>query len=161
MPDLPSISSGLDQLKQDIVQLKRGKQRGHYRPHKLVMLLAVIDLAERGLLKENKIFLSDPLLRTFENIFLLVKRKDDLCQPGPPFFHLRSSGFWFHKVRPGREESYSKLTTTGGGLQMIDQYIEYAYLRDDVYTLIQDPASRRELRLLVSRLLNATEDSDG
>lgn len=158
---MSSVKSGLGYITQEIVGLKRGKRRGHSRPHKLVMLLAVIDLAERGLLKENKIFLSDPLLRTFENIFLLVKRKDDLCQPGPPFFHLRSSGFWFHRVRSGREEGYSKLTTTGGGLQMIDQYIEYACLRDDVYTLIQDPASRRELRLLMSRLLNATEDSDG
>lgn len=125
------------------------------------MLLAVIDLVDRGILKENRIFLSDPLLRTFENIFLLVKRKDGLCQPGPPFFHLRSSGFWFHKVRPGREEGYLKLTTTGGGLQIIDHYIEYAYVRDDIYELIQDPASRRELRLLISRLLNATEENDG
>ena len=160
MSDLPSVSSSLDQLKQEIIQLRRGKRRGHYRPHKLVMLLAVIDLADRGILEENRILLSDPLLRTFENIFLLVKRKDDLCQPGPPFFHLRSSGFWFHKVRPGREEGYSKLTTTGGGLQIIDHYIEYAYLRDDVYQLIQDPASRRELRLLISRLLNATEENN-
>jgi predicted restriction endonuclease len=161
MLDLPFMNSGLDQLKQEIVQLKRGKRQGHYRPHKLVMLLAVIDLAERGLLEENKIFLSDVLLLTFENIFLLVKKKDDMCQPGPPFFHLRSSGFWFHKVRPGCEGGYSTLTTTGGGLHIIDRYIEYAYLRDDVYTLVQDPTSRRELRLLMSRLLNATEDNDG
>lgn len=158
---MSSVKSGLGYITQEIVGLKRGKRRGHSRPHKLVMLLAVIDLAERGLLKENKIFLSDPLLRTFEDIFRLVRKKDDLCQPGPPFFHLRTSGFWFHKVRPEREQEYLRLTTTGGGLQIIDQHIEYAYLRDDVYAFIQDPVARRELRLLVTRLLNATEDSDG
>ena len=158
---MSSVKSGLGHITQEIVGLKRGKRRGHSRPHKLVMLLAVIDLAARGLLKENKIFLSDPLLRTFEDIFRLVRKKDDLCQPGPPFFHLRTSGFWFHKVRPEREQEYLRLTTTGGGLQIIDQHIEYAYLRDDVYAFIQDPVARRELRLLVTRLLNATEDSDG
>lgn len=158
---MSSVKSGLGYITQEIVGLKRGKRRGHSRPHKLVMLLAVIELAERGLLKENKIFLSDPLLRTFEDIFLLVRKRDDLCQPGPPFFHLRTSGFWFHKVRPEREQEYLSLTTTGGGLQIIDQHIEYAYLRDDVYAFIQDPVARRELRLLVTKLLNATEDSDG
>lgn len=158
---MSSVKSGLGYITQEIVGLKRGKRREHSRPHKLVMLLAVIDLAERGLLKENKIFLSDPLLRTFKDIFRLVRKKDDLCQPGPPFFHLRTSGFWFHKVRPEREQEYLRLTTTGGGLQIIDQHIEYAYLRDDVYAFIQDPVARRELRLLVTRLLNATEDSDG
>jgi len=119
------------------------------------MLLAVIELADRGLLPENKIYLSDPLLRIFENIFLLVKKKDDLCQPGPPFFHLRTSGFWYHKVRPERQKDYDKLTTTGGGLQMIEEYIEYAYLRQDVYELLQEPTTRRELRLFIASLLNA------
>jgi predicted restriction endonuclease len=78
-----------------------------------------------------------------------------LCQPGPPFFHLRTSGFWYHKVRPERQKDYDKLTTTGGGLQMIEEYIEYAYLRQDVYELLQEPTTRRELRLFIASLLNA------
>ena len=157
MSDLSSIDSLLDKVKQDIRQLRRGKQAGHYRPHKLVMLLAVIELAERGLLPSNRINLTPTLLGIFEGIFLLVGKSDDLCQPGPPFFHLRTSGFWFHKVRPGREKAYSELTTTGGGLQTIEDLIEYAYLRDDVYRLVIDPTSRRELRLLISGMLNAPE----
>lgn len=155
MPNLPSINQSFEQFKQQIATLKRGKRGEHYRPHKLVMLLTVIELAERGLLPENKIYLSAPLIQIFENIFLLVKRKDDLCQPGPPFFHLRTSGFWHHKVRPERQKDYDKLTTTGGGLQMIEEHIEYAYLSPDVYELIQDPTIRRELRLFISELLNA------
>jgi predicted restriction endonuclease len=155
MSNLPSINPSLERLKVEITEMKRGKRGDHYRPHKIVMLLAVIELADRGLLPENKIYLSDPLLRIFENIFLLVKKKDDLCQPGPPFFHLRTSGFWYHKVRPERQKDYDKLTTTGGGLQMIEEYIEYAYLRQDVYELLQEPTTRRELRLFIASLLNA------
>lgn len=150
----------LDKFKQEVTELKRGKRGTHYRPHKLVMLLAVIELVERGLLPENKIYLRDPLLGIFENIFVLVKKEDDLCQPGPPFFHLRTSGFWFHKVRPERESEYARLSTTGGGLSLIDQYVEYAYLRDDVYDLFMQSASRRELRLHISELLNASKGDE-
>lgn len=157
MSDLPSVNSALEKLKQELEDLKRGKQGNHYRPHKLVMLLSVIELADRGLLPENKIYLSPHLLSIFENLFVLVKRKNDLCQPGPPFFHLRTSGFWFHKIRPERAEYYSKLTTTGGGLQLVEQNIEYAYLRDDVYGLVMDSSSRKALRLIISELLNTSD----
>lgn len=158
MSDLSSLNTPIERFKQEVIGLRRGKLGKHYRPHKLVMLLSVIELAERGLLPENKIYLAEPLFSIFEGIFLLVKKKDDLCQPGPPFFHLRTSGFWFHKVRPEREKAYSKLTTTGGGLQMIDEHIEYAYLRDDVYDLVTNSISRRDLRLFISELLNAPEE---
>ena len=155
MSDLPSLTPALESFKQEILELRRGKQGEHQRPHKLVMLLSMLELVDRGLLHENKIYLSAPLIDIFEKIFDLVKRKNDLCQPGPPFFHLRSSGFWFHKVRSGREKDYEKLTTTGGGLQMIEEHIEYAYLREDVFRLIQNPISRKELRIFLSGLLNA------
>ncbi|HPD41385.1 MAG TPA: hypothetical protein PLD43_07480 [Anaerolineae bacterium] len=159
MSDLPSVNSSIEKFKQEILEIKRSKQGKHSRPHKLVMLLAVIELADRGLLSENKIYFAEPLLNIFENIFLLVKRKDDLCQPGPPFFHLRTSGFWFHKVRPQYKEAYSKLATTGGGSKLIEQYIEYAYLREDVYKMITHPASRKDLRSFISGLLNAKEEN--
>lgn len=157
MSNLSSLNSDIDKFKQEILSLKRGKRGKHYRPHRLVMLLAVIELAERGLFTENKIYMKEPLLTIFGNIFVLVQREDDLCQPGPPFFHLRNSNFWFHKVRPEYELEYSKLSTTGGGLKLIEQYIEYAYLRDDVYKIISEPISRREMRLFISNLLNTPE----
>lgn len=155
MSHLPSIEQKIEGLKQEIRSIKRGKHAEHYRPHKLVMLLSVIEMMERGLITENKIYLSDKLVEIFESIFYLVKSEDDLCQPGPPFFHLRTSGFWFHKVRPEKLEDYSKLTTTGGGLRIIYEYIEYAYLRQDVYELLRDPKARRELRLFIAGLLNS------
>lgn len=147
----------IDRFKQEVADVKRGKRGAHYRPHKLVMLLAVIELAERGLLAENKIYLREPLLDIFEAIFALVKKKDDLCQPGPPFFHLRTSGFWFHRIRPGRESGYAGLTTSGGGLSLIEEYIEYAYLREDVYQVFVDSLSRKELRLYISGLVNVSK----
>lgn len=158
MSNLPPLIPTLEKFKQEIIKLKRGKQGGHQRPHKLVMLLSVLELVDRGLLHENKIYLSAPLINIFENTFVFVKRKNDLCQPGPPFFHLRSSGFWFHKIRTEREKDYAKLTTTGGGLQMIEEHIEYAYLREDIFSLIQNLAYRKELHVFISSLLNAPRE---
>jgi len=146
-------------MKEEIRALRRGSKGGYQRPHKLVLLLSVIELADRGLLQENKIYIKEPLITIFENYFNLVRKKDDWCQPGPPFFHLRSSGFWFHKIKPGREKYYAGLTTTGGGLQTIRNNIDYAYLRDDLFAAILNPSSRRELRCFITSLLNP--DFDG
>ncbi len=156
MSDLPSLA----QIKEEIKTLRRGSKGGYQRPHKLVLLLSVIELADRGLLRENKIYLEEPLITIFENYFNLVRKKDDWCQPGPPFFHLRSSGFWFHKIKPGREKHYATLTTTGGGLQIIRDNIDYAYLRDDFFAAILNPKSRRELRRFITSLLNPDFDGE-
>jgi hypothetical protein len=121
------------------------------------MLLAVIELFERGEITNNRIYFRDPLLSIFDSLFGLVQKKDDWCQPGPPFFHLRSSGFWFHQIRPGKEEGYLKLKTTGGGTQIIQDYIEYSYLRDDVYYALNQPDMREELRRHIVYLINPSE----
>jgi len=156
MSNLPS----LDAIKVEIQEMKRGSKGGYQRPHKLVMLLSVIELADRGLLTENKIYLEEPLLTVFENYFNLIRKKDDWCQPGIPFFHLRSSPFWFHKIKPGREKAYAALTTTGGGLRLVQENIDYAYLREDVFRAIQSADSRYELRTFITSLLNPDFDGD-
>jgi predicted restriction endonuclease len=157
MSDLPPVISPLEKFEQEILELKRGRERNHQRPHKLVMLLSVIELMDTGILTENRIYLSEPLITTFKRLFNSVKRKNDLCQVGPPFFHLRSSGFWFHKVRPQRQNEYGKLTTTGGGQKLIQKNIEYAYLRDDVFEILQNSEQRERIRLLISWLLDTSD----
>lgn len=156
MPDL----SPLDTFKSEVLEMRRGSRGGHLRPHKLVMLLSVIEMADRGCLDENKIFLQEPLLSIFETYFNLVRKKDDLCQPGPPFFHLRSARFWLHKVKPGRERRYASLISVGGGMGIIHENIDYAYLRDDVFELISNAEIRRHLRLFLTELLNPEFESE-
>lgn len=154
MQNLQSIEETLQKLKAEISEIKRGSRGGHQRPHKFVMLLAVIEMTERGLLAENKIYLQNPLIAIFESLFSLARRKDDLCQPGPPFFHLRSSGFWFHKVKPSKEDAYARLKSPGGGMQIILDHVEYAYLRDDWFQALSQPKVRKELRSYIADLLN-------
>lgn len=147
----------LDALKIELSSIRRGGRAGHKRPHKLIMLLAVIDLFEDNLLKDNCVYLDNNLTARFEQYFSQYKTEDDLCQPAPPFFHLRNSSFWHHKVLPGKEEEY-KRTSTGGGRKRVDQLIEYSYLSDQAYQVMTDPTSRQELRRHLQLLLEKPGD---
>lgn len=147
MPDLPSvICSALDRLESEIVSIRKGGSKKNPKPHKLILLLAVLDLAEVGLLPENKVYFDERLIALFEEHFRQFSINDDWCQPAPPYFHLRSAGFWHHKIRPGREQFYAKLTTSGGGKKRIVENIEYAYLSPYAFSVITDPLARNQLR---------------
>lgn len=107
------------------------------------MLLAVIDLAEDGLLRENRICFDEPLLSRFNKYFDKFALEGDWKQPGMPFFHLRSSEFWFHRAKVGRERFYMKLERVGGGTKRITENIEYAYLDDRAFIAINEPKARK------------------
>lgn len=160
MSDLPPLTTDqINKIKVDIMSIRRGRRAGYDRPHKLVLLLAVIDLVECELITENKIYPREPFLSKFNKIFRFVRKKDDWCQPGPPFFHLRTSGIWFHKIKTGREEIYSSLKTTGGGIQKVQEIIEYAYLRDDVFQAFSCQESRDELKEYIISILNKEKET--
>ena len=159
MPDLPLvIQEALHCVETQIYGMRRGGGEDHPKPHKLVMLLAVLDLAECGQLYENRIYFDEALLARFERYFHLMCRPDDWSQPAPPFFHLRTSGFWHHMIIPGRENAYASLTTSGGGKQRVVDNIEYAYFSDHAYLVVQNPLARQRLRESIISLLNAEAD---
>ncbi len=143
----------LDRLKHEIADIKRNRKHGRTRPHKLVMLLAVIDLADEGLLSDNCICFDDALISRFERNFARYSQDDDLCQPAPPFFHLRSSPFWHHKVRSGQEKTYAGLNTSGGGSKRILDTIEYVYLSDHAMEVLHSAETRNSLRAFIENAL--------
>lgn len=149
----PVVAEATSWTIEQISQIRRGVSSGRVKPHKLVMLLAVLDLARDGLLNENKIYFAEPLLVRFREYFAAVETKDDWCQPAPPFFHLRSSELWSHKVIVGREREYSKLSTSGGGSKWITSNIEYAYLDDRAFMVFHDPIAREKVYRFIFSLL--------
>ncbi len=126
-------------------RLNVNRARGKVSPHKPVMLLAVLELAETGLLKENKIYYSQHLLDLFRSFFQAVKKSGDACNPYFPFFHLRSEAFWYLKPIPGKEAVVEALSTVRGPSQVTDN-IEYACLDEDLFSLIQQDSERAILR---------------
>ena len=155
MSDLsPLINDPLQMLFSEIEKMQRGKSQNREKPHKLVLLLAVLNLFERGAIRDNKIYFDEILVQEFRNVFSLVSKDDDWCQPAPPFFHLRTSSFWKHKVIEGREANYSRLKTSGGGYGRIIENIEYAFLSDYAFNIFLQPNSRKLLREFLHSKIN-------
>lgn len=146
-------NNSLERLKSEIAGIRRNSRRGRLRPHKLVLLLAAIEMAEEGLLAHNCIYFDERLTTRFGKYFDLYKRADDLCQPSQPFFHLRSAPFWNHKLRLGKEGAYGKLDTSGGGSKRILETIEFAYFSDYAFEVIEQETTRRELRAFIESIL--------
>ncbi|MDD2942826.1 MAG: hypothetical protein PHC51_07660 [bacterium] len=156
-----SLLQNFERLKAEIQQMNRDITHGTKKPHKLVMLLAVLDMIDREVVQENRIYYNEGLLSSFENIFNLTRAKGDWNQAAPPFFHLRTSAFWNHKIIPGREEAYTKLKTSGGGVKRIRENIEYAYFSDYAYEVVSQQNARQELREFIISILNPYANFDG
>jgi predicted restriction endonuclease len=136
-----------------IERVRLGKQAGRRRPHKLLMLLAVAELYANGTLTGNRIYFDDDLKHAFTRHFEQYKKDNDLNQPAQPFFHLRSADFWNHKVKAGKELSYSMLDTSGGGVKRIRDHIEYAFLSDEAFATFNQADSRERIVSAVHSLL--------
>lgn len=111
-------------------------------PHKYCMLLAVLDLARTGQLKENAIFYSPDLLERFATYFAVVAGPRDHANPHYPFFALsgklrdRSPSFWHLVAKPGRQTVLESLGTARSHKDIL-QNIEYAQLDQPLFELMQ------------------------
>ena len=118
---------------------------GRPSPHKPVMLLAVLELAEAGLLTENRIYYTPQLLEPFRSFFQVVKQAGDASHPYFPFFHLHGDKFWHLEPLPGRGEVLTSMKTVRGPSD-ITETIAYAYLDDELFSLMQCAEKRAMLR---------------
>ena len=120
-----------------LYDLKRDRSSGHEKPHKPVLLLAVMDLIERGAINDNRIPPSKELREAFTTYFKIVRQGNDQNSPENPFFYLHSEGFWtLHPKRPSGALSWS-------GLQ---REISHAGIAPELYALMCVPISRELLR---------------
>ena len=132
--------------------LRRDKRGSHERPHKPVLLLAILDLLDRGVLARNEIHLSPDLVKTFKRYFEAVRQHDDQPTIQNPFYHLAGDGFWQLVPRPGERPVYepgnaSRVPT------MKSLRETYGRFDDNLWSgLLTDPHSRHQLReALVAR----------
>ena len=96
----PSVGRPMDARKENVVladYLQQFKalnvnRRGGLKVHKPLMLLTVIDLAERGALAENRIRYEDTLEGFAE--YAEAVRPDSRLDAFYPFYHLKTSDFW-------------------------------------------------------------------
>lgn len=117
---------------------------GRASPHKICMLLAVLDLARAGALPENRIYFLPPLLERYHRLFAAVRSPTDHPNPYFPFFHLAGTlrggdlSFWHLQALPGRENVLMAMSTARS-MADIAVNIAYARLDSELFELLQGP----------------------
>ena len=111
--------------------------------HKPLLLLAVIELIERGQIQENKISLSPDLAETFMRYWSKVTdRRSNIALP---FFHLKSDGFWHLHPNAGYEKILDVVDRITA-VSRLREVIAYASLDDALFVLLTDTDDREIIR---------------
>jgi hypothetical protein len=131
-----------------------GRGGGRPSPHKVAMLLAVIDAIGAGEVTDNRIYFSQALRTRFSEHFNRLAGPGDRDNPHLPFFHLRSEGFWHHRIKPGMQSAYEQLSTVGGPGD-IERHVQYAFLDEELFELL---CNSLVAELMKSALLDNLDD---
>ncbi|MEH2414242.1 HNH endonuclease [Nostoc sp.] len=117
--------------------------------NKPILLLSIIDLITQDLIIDNRITISDELIDTFKKYWeVLASSTFKGSDFALPFFHLKNDQgkFWHLKYSSeydgGRPQTIPKLK----------EDVDYAYLDDELFNLIQDEISRQ---ILIDALVSA------
>ena len=127
----------------------------HIRPHKPVMMLAVLDMI--ALHGQNRFEFSDELIGHFQSYFKLVQSGNDQCTPENPFWHLKTAKddpLWEHTVREGADAEYHCKVSgkkTGMSQKWIRANIEFAALDSRWFSLLQTASARNTIRHSIAR----------
>jgi putative restriction endonuclease len=140
------IASPLEHYACLFANLRTDREGDRPRPHKPVMLLTVLSLAEAGRLTENRIRYSPELLEIFGRFFEIVRAGSDKRTPFNPFFHLKSDGFWHLHPLPGKDTILRGARTIRGPGQVVE-LVSHASLDEQLLGLIADRKAREVLRL--------------
>lgn len=95
-----------------LATLRIDRARGNPAPHKPILLLVVIEMAERGEIKDRDIVLSPDIAFRFSAYWSIVAaRRTQPPEVRLPFHHLGSSGVWQPLMPDGKPSPDKKLTT--------------------------------------------------
>lgn len=135
--------------------LSVNKKSGQLAPHKPLLLLAVIDLVECGIIKSPEIELGEALITAFklnETRFTrgIVHFKPNI---GMPFYHMSGEPFWrlvpFNSGKAPNTYAISTLRT----------FYKCAVIDNELFELMSKPATAQQLRIILidTYLANRTD----
>lgn len=137
-------------------KMNRAVMRGKKAPHKPILLLAVINLIEKGAITCNCITLSNELIKEFRRLWsLLVDNNEDVnfmvaeglmvelvnkypfnCKIENPYYHMGSEPFWTLEKSDGFTERKSYT-----GIGTLRKCFKYAVIDSELFELMMNPES--------------------
>ncbi|WP_066425719.1 HNH endonuclease [Anabaena sp. 4-3] len=110
--------------------------------NKPVLILSVIELISKEFIKNNQISISDDLIETFKTYWELTTNNSFKGSDfALPFFHLKNEKCKFWHLQYSSEYDGGRPQT----IPKLREDVNYAYLDDELFILIQDDLYRREL----------------
>ena len=129
--------------------------KGFAAPHKPLLLLAIIDLVGAGLIRSNRIELTEELITQFKNNESRYIGDSPLFTPDicKPFYHMQSEPFWqlipkVEEVGMAAEQSLSRTKRpVSYSVSSIRSKYHYAVIDPKLLQLMQDKNARAYLRV--------------
>lgn len=119
------------------------RSHGRPAPHKPILLLAVIDLIEQGVIQRNEIRPSPQLVEAYLKYWSRISTTP--LNVYLPFYHLKTSGFWHLKAQDGQEQLLAAVNQFNSMSQLV-RVIACATLDDELFRLLMKPESRELIR---------------
>ena len=122
-------------------RLKQGNTAFGKAPHKPILLLAVIHQIEKGLITDNRLYLTPDLVTEFIETFRLLVHTGNRPEFSLPFYHLTGEMFWH--LMPKSDQILRGYVKS---LTVLNEIIDYAYLDEGLFALLHTPETRQILR---------------
>lgn len=130
-----------------IANLAVNRKDGKVAPHKAILLLAVIELIDKGSISSPFIPLSDELIQTFKCLWKknVPQSSPFSCKISYPFFHMQSAGFW----ELVKTESYTGMTEYSS-VKALKRDFTGAKIDSDLLMYLSNPRTREQLRQMIA-----------
>lgn len=145
--------------------LHTAKMKGHKAPHKAVLLLAIIDLVEDGMIATPRIVLSDELIDRFNKVWHHYLGISAIFSPDitKPFFHMQHERFW-RLVEFGESElsmvaednpyveerkQTKELPTGSYSIKAMRNAFKFAEIDGQLFQILQNADARAMLRVIL------------
>lgn len=120
----------------------------HWAPYKPLLLLSIMDLMAQHVIDANLIRFDANLMDAFELYWTRIVETSRDSNPVMPFNHLRSEGFW-HLVDLYGNEPDLQHVDRNEIFRRIKNHALFARLDEELFTLMQFPDSRDDLRRIL------------
>lgn len=125
--------------------LNVNRQCGQRAPHKVMMLISVLELVGEGSIDSNLIEFSEALEKRFKSNWSKYVGESEIFKPnaGTPFWHLNSEPFWTLVPFIGGEDTLESLKRTNPySPGTIRQHIKFAVIDKQLFEFMKNVDTR-------------------